>query len=833
MRQTTVMVIEQERRTAVRLGRQLRELGYAVAGPLASVELALASVVEEPEIILVDLRLARGVGGRGGLRRLQERSGAALVFRAPRGHGCEIEPELAALAYGYLVMPCDVPDLQAALSIALARRTAEGRRETAEGRLRRLVDNVPVLLGCLDAGGRYQFANRLHEKWFGIACDRVPGRSPLEVLGPDWFASLQSVLPQVLAGQPASIEHAAGGPEDRHAQIHLVPDRSTDGVRGAFLAATNVGNRIEAERRLCEERDRLEAALDALDESVIAFDGTGRARHLNRSARALTGWAGVDRGIPLPADDALRFIEPATGWHLENPAREALTSGQPAHLPPGALLLSPDGREYAVQGHSSPLRNADGAIVGAVLVLRSASPRDGTTGPASHDPLTGLLNRAQFGRALDARMRSARLTGQHQALLHIDVDQLREINEAYGHHAGDALLRRLAELLRAKLRSADLLARLGPDEFAVLVESCPPHRARHMGQVVLDALREAGFAWQGRSVGFSLSVGVATVDSAYVDADAGLAAAELACILAKEAGGGCVSGCPPEPVSRGGERGTLKDAAARVAQALADDRLHLFAQRVAPVDDAAAGGDWGYEILVRLEGHTGAILPPTAFLPSDERDAAMAQLDRWVIARTLRTLAAAHTPEDACGRYAINLSAASVADEGLPAFIAAQLDQSGVAPDRICFEVAEPTALADMQRTIALAQRLNAIGCGFALDHFSSGVSAREYLQHLPVSYIKIDGSFVKGMLDDRLDCAVVEGIHRIGQALGIGTVAEHAESAAILAKLREMGVTQAQGFAIHRPEPLDRALESRAERLALLDAAGDLGRWSAEWQLQ
>jgi diguanylate cyclase (GGDEF)-like protein/PAS domain S-box-containing protein len=832
MRQTTVMVIEQERRTAIRLERQLRELGYAVAGPLASVELGLASAVQEPDIVLVDLRLARGVGGRGALRRLQERSGAAVVFRAPRGHGCEIEPELAALAYGYLVMPCDIVDLQATLSIGLARRAAEDRRESGEGRLRRLVDNVPVLLGYLDAEGRYQFANRLHERWFGLAADKVPGRSPLEVLGPDWFASLQSVLPQALAGRPASIEHTAGGPEDRHAQIYLVPDRASDGVRGAFLAASNVGNRVEAERRLREERDRLEAALDALDESVIAFDSTGQVRHANRSARALTGWTG-DGGLPLTADEALRFLEPATGWHLENPAREALTSGQPAHLPPGALLLSPGGREYAVQGHGSPLHNASGEIIGAVLVLRSASPRDSATGPASHDPLTGLLNRAQFERALDARLRSARLTGQHQALLHIDVDQLREINEAYGHHAGDALLRRLAELLRAKLRSSDLLARLGADEFAVLVESCPAHRARHMGQVVLEAVRAAGFAWQGRTIGVSLSVGVATVDGVLPNAAAALAAAELACTLAKEAGGGCVSACPPEPVARGGEGGALKDAAARVAEALAQDRLRLFAQRVAPLDDTAAGGDWGYEILVRLEGHTGAILPPTAFLPSDERDAAMAQLDRWVIGRTLKTLAAAHAQGEASGRYAINLSAASVADEGLPAFIAAQLEQSGVAPELICFEVAEPTALADMKRTIALAQRLNAIGCAFALDHFASGVSAREYLQRLPVSYIKIDGSFVKGMLDDQLDCAVVEGIHRIGQALGIGTVAEHVESAAILSKLRKVGVAQAQGYAIHRPEPLDRALESRAGRLASVHAPADVSEWSAEWQLQ
>jgi len=272
--------------------------------------------------------------------------------------------------------------------------------------------------------------------------------------------------------------------------------------------------------------------------------------------------------------------------------------------------------------------------------------------------------------------------------------------------------------------------------------------------------------------------------------------------------------------------------AGRMEDALAQDRFRLFAQRVAPVDDPQGRRQCAFEVLVRLEGRSGIMLPPMAFMPADERCALMARLDRWVIGRTLRALssrarAAAEQSEDRT-RYAINLSAASLADDAMLAFIAGQLEQSSVAPETLCFEVAESAALAALHRAEALAEGLKGLGCGFALDHFSSGVSAREYLQHLPVAYIKIDGSFVKGMLSDQLDCAVVEGISRIGQALGIETVGECAESAAILARLRDLGVIHAQGYLIHRPQPLLDALEAQS-----LPAGSAPQRPGADWAVE
>ena len=269
-----------------------------------------------------------------------------------------------------------------------------------------------------------------------------------------------------------------------------------------------------------------------------------------------------------------------------------------------------------------------------------------------------------------------------------------------------------------------------------------------------------------------------------------------------------------EGQQRAGEDGWFT----RISDALSEDRFHLFAQRVAPVSDPENRAQSAYEILLRLETAGGDLLPPIRFFPAVERCRLMPQVDHWVIRHTLQALAPhlreAVTNNGAGPRYAINLSAASLADEGLVGFIVEQLDETGVPPASICFEIAEPVALAQLPQATALAKKLVAHGCRFALDHFHSSVGGYGYLQELPIDYVKIDGRFIKGMMSDRMDCAVVEGVSRIGRTLKIETVAECAESSAIMSKLKDLGVGHAQGYVIHRPEPLLDALEGQGRAL-------------------
>jgi diguanylate cyclase (GGDEF)-like protein/PAS domain S-box-containing protein len=813
MRHAAVLVVEQDRRTALALQRQLTALGYDVCGSLNDAAQAAARARElRAEVVLMDLALAQGPEGIQYTQHLRASPVPLLIVLTSRRGRHALEPAQASLADGYLVVPCNAQDLQAVLQIALLRREGASPHDSEAERLRRLVDGVPVLLARLGSDGRYQFANRLHEKWFGIARERIAGRSLLEVLGPDCGKSLAQPFAHALAGQAVSLDYESGDPAGRHVQVSLVPDRSADGVNGVFFAAANVTARIAAQRALAQERDQLRAVLDAMGEAVIAVDAAERIQYMNPAAEAITQWTASEVS-GLPVDEVLRFVESDSGRRIDSPSREALATGASAHLPPGASLLSRDGQEFSVEDLCTPMCDTHGAVVGAVLMVHSVAAHPTLSGPGAHDALTGLMNRRELERVIERQLRNARETHQQHALLCIDVDQLHEINESCGHHAGDELLRRVAATMLGKLRRSDLLARVGGDEFGVFMANCPLHRARQIAQTLAEAVRQAGFNWQGRLCSVGLSIGAVSTGQLGLDCAGLLAAAEAASTLAKDAGGDRVhvyqadgTGAPA--------RGSEGDWATRIASALAHDRLQLFAQRVVPTDDPAGLTHCSYEILLRLEGNSGALLPPMAFLPAAERGRLMPQVDRWVIGHTLRALApylAASGPDGGEPSYSINLSGASLADEGLLDFIVAELERACVPAQRICFEVAEATVLSHLHQASLLAKGLKRVGCRFALDHFRSGVGAYAYLQDLPVDYVKIDGSFVKGMLSDRLDCAVVEGITRIGQALEIETVAEGTESAAILAGLKDLGVGHAQGYFIHRPELLRDVLEAQA----------------------
>ena len=830
MRHATVLVVQQDRKSTLALERQLAALGYEFCGSLNDSSEAAARARDlHPDIVLMDLGLAQGPEGIERAQGMRAASDAVLILVASRRHGHAFDPAHAGVADGYLVVPCDARDLDATLQIALSRRQSGAAQDSGDEQLHRLADSVPVLLGYLGSDGRYQFANRLHEKWFGIARDRIAGRSLLEVLGPGWRESVCEPVAQALAGQAVSFDHESGDAAGRHAQVSLVPDRSCDGVRGVFFSAANVTARIESERALSRERDELHAILDAVGDAVIAVDTSERIQYMNPAAEMLTQWPAAEaRGLAV--DEVLRFLESDTGRHIESPSRETLATGTATHLPPGASLLSREGREYSVEDACTPLRDARGTAVGAVLLLRNAGVLRALPDPGAHDALTGLMGRREFERVIEMQLRSARETHQQHALLRVDVDQLHEINDTCGHHAGDELLRRVSALLLTKLRRSDLLARLGGDAFGVFMVNCPLHRAGQTAQMLVDAVRQAGFSWQGRTCSVGVSIGAVSTVQLGPDAANLLAAAEAACALAKDAGGSRVHLYQPDSGPPAPSAGA--DWAARIAEALAGDRFHLYAQRIARVDDPARLAPCSYEILLRLEGHNATLLPPMAFLPAAERCRLMPQVDRWVIEHSLHALGPYLRelgPEDSGACYSLNLSAASLADEGLLDFIEAELQRSGVPPQRVCFEVAEAVAVSHLHQASLFAKGLKGLGCRFALDHFHSGVGAYAYLQELPVDYVKIDGSFVKGMVSDRLDCAVVEGISRIGQALGIDTVAECTESPAVLARLKDLGVVHAQGYLIHRPEPLLDALETQLlateyspERRAL--------DWAVEW---
>jgi diguanylate cyclase (GGDEF)-like protein len=418
---------------------------------------------------------------------------------------------------------------------------------------------------------------------------------------------------------------------------------------------------------------------------------------------------------------------------------------------------------------------------------------------AWHDPLTGLVNRRAFEKGLRELVADAQTGGGVHALLYLDLDQFKLINDSCGHTAGDEVLKQLPALWLERLGTGPMLARIGGDEFGVLLRHCA---GSEVAVALAEDLRRIvtgyRFSWSGRSFILGASIGVAMIDAAATDSAGVLAAADTACLTAKEQGRNRVRVyelSDSEVARQVSEREWVQ----RVREALEEERFELYYQDIVPVRKGA-GETPHIEILVRMINEAGGIEMPGSFIPTAEHYGLMPDLDRLVIRKSLAWLASRAGEAVICS---INLSGLSLSDEALLEYIQHQFEVSGAEPDRVCFEITETAAIAQLTRADRLIGELKRLGCLFSLDDFGSGLSSFRYLKHLPVDYLKIDGSFVREMARDHIDRAMVESIHHLGRRLDIRTVAEFVENDSIFVHLEEIGVDYAQGYAISRPAPL------------------------------
>ncbi|MCA9695158.1 MAG: EAL domain-containing protein [Nannocystaceae bacterium] len=416
----------------------------------------------------------------------------------------------------------------------------------------------------------------------------------------------------------------------------------------------------------------------------------------------------------------------------------------------------------------------------------------------TRDALTGLLNRREFKLQLEALVRSAIETGSEHALLYLDLDQFKIINDVCGHHAGDALLRQLATALRAELGPDVALGRLGGDEFGVLLLGHSPAEAQRVAAALLAAIRAFRFTWEGRPMQVRASVGVAPINSGTPDATEVFASADLACHTAKDKGRNRLVVHGAAAQQRRGEMAWVH----RIDTALSDDRLCLFFQRIRRA--RAGDGRRRLELLVRIRSEEGELVPPVVFIPPAERYQVMSRIDHWVIDRAFQWIARRHESGGALPIFHVNISGQSLGKDSFHEYVLERLTHHRLPPGCLCFEITETVAVSDVTRARAFIERLAARGCEFALDDFGRGMSSLAYLKHLPVSLLKIDGGFVKDLRGDPLDRAMVESINHIGHLMRMETIAEYVDDVETAAVLERIGVDWVQGFGIHEPEPLD-----------------------------
>jgi diguanylate cyclase (GGDEF)-like protein/PAS domain S-box-containing protein len=523
----------------------------------------------------------------------------------------------------------------------------------------------------------------------------------------------------------------------------------------------------QAEARLFREKERAQVTLHSIGEGVITTDSRGKVSYLNQIAEQLTGWTQEQaRGQPL--FQVFSLIDEHGQLPSQNPISLAIEENRVVNLDQHYLLARRDGDKFAIEVTAAPLPDYDQSILGAVLVFRNVTAlRDMARQmayQASHDNLTGLINRREFEQRLELALTSVRADQRQHVMCYMDLDQFKVVNDTCGHVAGDELLKQLAAVLKIKVRKSDTLGRLGGDEFGLLLVDCPLEEGRKRAEAVLGAVNDFRFAWMDKSFEVGASIGIVpiTVESGGI-ADV-LGAADSACYAAKDLGRNRLHIYQEDDVLLAQRHGEMQWLP-RIRHALENNLFRLYFQQVhSLVDDQCHG----IEVLIRLHDASGQLIPPMAFLPAAERYGLMPSLDRWVIETALDRMQQQQSVGDNESLWAINLSGHSLCDDQFMDFIVDRLQRPGVDPGRICFEITETAAVANLSRATELMNRLKVMGCQFALDDFGSGLSSFTYLKNLPVDFLKIDGSFVKDMVDDPMDRAMVESINQIGHLMGL-----------------------------------------------------------------
>ena len=571
-------------------------------------------------------------------------------------------------------------------------------------------------------------------------------------------------------------------------------------ITGYDGTIANITERKRAEQAIFAEKERAQVTLQSIGDAVISTDAEGRIEYINPVAEGLTAWTLAEaRGQPIGA--VLRLVNELTRESIENSLTGALGRSEHGGSADHAVLITRAGNEVAIQESAAPICDRAGQVIGAVVVFhdvtRERRLKRALSWQASHDALTGLINRREFDNRLHAALLSAQRGEGSYALLYIDLDQFKLVNDTCGHPAGDRLLRDVTGLLQIRVRSSDTIARLGGDEFGILLEGCTLEQATRIAEGVRQAIRDFRFVWGASTLSVGASIGIVPMSADTQNVANVMSAADIACYAAKDAGRNRIHVYEADGVSH---RHREMHWVSRVTRAAEDNRLELYFQPIVPLN--GDGGRPFHELTVRLRDAEGSLVPPSEFIPAAERYNVMSVIDRWVMGQAIALLTERRERGVPLPLVAVNLSGTSLNEQSFVDFVLQSVAEPAIAR-ALCFEITETTAVTSLANARYLMSELKGRGCRFALDDFGSGVSSFVYLKTLPVDFLKIDGQFISHITQDPVNRSMVEAISKVGRALGIATVAECVESAAVLAELRRIGVDFAQGFHLAPPLPI------------------------------
>ena len=648
-------------------------------------------------------------------------------------------------------------------------------------------------------------ANESAASLVGLEPSQLTGREIADLVKPAYRALFRKTVAKRLAGQDAPRRIEMQLINGNQNGLWVEAQSSTIdflGHRAILTIARDVSHRKSLEVSLSRSKRQAQYTLESIAEGVITTDNDGRIDYMNRAAETLIG-ANRDDASGHRVGELFTLVDDADRRPLGDPVERCLAMRRRVNMGRRAVMVSIDGeQEHSVEITASPVRGPSNSISGTVVVFHDVSELRGLTRKmsyqATHDPLTGLINRREFERRLDEAMDSAHAEEAVHMLFYMDLDRFKAVNDSCGHLAGDNMLREVAALIKDQVRDSDHVGRLGGDEFGALLIGCPIEKARQIATDICNAIADYRFVWKDKIFNIGISIGLVEISHASGTIQDVMSAADSACYMAKQQGRGQVHvySARDEVVAR--ERGDIQWLR-QLQTALHEDSFELAVQPIIAMRGKADAGP-AVEVLIRLNDGHGHAPESAEFLRPAERYQMMPQIDRWVIDATLAAISGGEIKLPTNRSCAINLSGQTLGDEAFLGFVVDSLDRSGVSPSSVCFEVTESAILSNVQHAQRFIEVLHGIGCEFSLDDFGSGLGSFSSLKHLPIDYLKIDGTYTRNLQTDLVNQEMVTAMIKLARTMEFKIVAEQVEYQEDFDWLRDVGVDFVQGRFIEAP---------------------------------
>jgi diguanylate cyclase (GGDEF)-like protein/PAS domain S-box-containing protein len=694
------------------------------------------------------------------------------------------------------------------------------RDEKIQGRDRLFTDfarTLPEIVIVHDE--KILLANESAASLVGLEPAQLIGREVADLVKPAYRALFRKTMAKRLAGEnvPRRLEiQLINGMETG---LWVEAQSSTIEFHGSpaiLTVARDVSHRKSLEVSLSRSKRQAQYTLESISEGVITTDNDGRIDYMNLAAETLVGTS-RDDAAGHRAGELFTLVDDADRRPLGDPVERCLAMRRRVNMGRRAMMLSQDGeQEHSVELTASPIRGPGNSISGTVVVFHDVSEIRGLTRQmsyqATHDPLTGLINRREFERRLDEAMDTSHAEEAVHMLFYMDLDRFKAVNDSCGHLAGDNMLREVAGVIKDEVRDSDYVGRLGGDEFGALLIGCPIDKARQIAADICNAIADYRFVWKDKIFNIGISIGLVEISHASGTLQDVMSAADSACYVAKQHGRGRVHvySARDEAIAR--ERGDIQWLR-ELQAALHENGFELAVQPIIAMRGAADTGP-AAEVLIRLPDDRGKAADTAEFLRPAERYQLMPQIDRWVVNATLAAISSGEIKLASHRSAAINISGQTLGDETFLGFVVDALDRTGVSPASICFEVTEKTILSSVQHAQRFIEVLHGIGCEFSLDDFGSGLGSFSSLKHLPIDYLKIDGTYTKNLKTDLVNQEMVSAMIKLARTMEFRIVAEQVEHQEDFDWLRDIGVDFVQGHFVESPTSLGTTATTGAYRV-------------------